>query len=156
MLFVFAASFHTSLMLAAPYPLVQRDAGSRSAYLCGFKSAARSSPPRKGRGDLTRPLVTRTVEIPKARTMNPVDISYSVIPWTGQDQARLRTRPARRTPYTLRSRLLRHLHPVDLKSVLTQARFGERQCVAKGGRVVEQRLPREKQRCILEEHHLAC
>ena len=87
--------------------------------------------------------------------MGPVDISYSVIPWTGQNQARLRTRPARRTPYTLRSRLLRHLHPVDLQSALTQARFGERQRVAKGERIVKQRLLREKQRRILEEHHLA-
>lgn len=80
--------------------------------------------------------------------MGQVGISYSVIPWPGQDQARLRTRPARRTPYTLRSRLLRHLHPVDLQNALTQARFVDQQRVAEDGRVVEQRL-------ILEEHRLA-
>ncbi len=71
--------------------------------------------------------------------MGQVGISYSVIPWPGQDQARLRTRPARRTPYTLRSRLLRHLHPVNLQSALTQARFVDWQRVADGEHVVEQR-----------------
>ena len=51
-------------------------------------------------------------------------------------------RPPKNTPCaanTLRSRLLRHLHPVNLQSALTQARFVDWQRVADGERVVEQR-----------------